>query len=250
MLVQERRRGHHHARRAEAALRRVLVVERLLDRRQADAVREALERRDLGALDRDERRQAGAPRLAVDEHGAGAAAALLAAGLRRRDVELLAQDAQERGEGVGADLLFDAVDYEVHRHPPLQPSCPSARCTSSGSICSRYQADASASVGRSSPSAACAAASAAEAPPASADSTPCRRCERVADARGGDAHAVGAAHGRDREHRVVVRVRAVEPRVAERPGRPAPRSRARAARCRARGTPRRPRSSRRRRRPR
>src|SRR4029079_15098566 len=129
---------------------------------------------------RDDRRQARAAGLTVDEHRARATAALLAAGLRRRDVQFLAQDAQERGEGVGADLFLDAVDREVdwHPHPSLQPSCPSARCTSSGSICSRYQPDASASVGRSKPSAACAEASAADAPPARADSTPVRRRER------------------------------------------------------------------------
>ena len=48
-----------------------------------------------GALDVDERRQAGAARLAVDQHGAGAAAALLAAGLGGREPELLAQDLQQ-----------------------------------------------------------------------------------------------------------------------------------------------------------
>ena len=91
-----------------------MVVERLLHRRQALGLAEALDRRDLGAVDGGDRGQARAARLAVDEHGAGAAAALLAAGLRARDVELLAEDAQERRERRARDLVLDPVDGQVH----------------------------------------------------------------------------------------------------------------------------------------
>ena len=73
-------RGHHHAAGAEAALGGVVVHPGLLDRRQLERRAETLDgrapRRPRAAA---ERQQAAAPRLAVDEHGAGAAAAVLAA---------------------------------------------------------------------------------------------------------------------------------------------------------------------------
>src|SRR5206468_441319 len=91
-------RGDQHAGRAEAALHPVVVDERLLDRREPLGRAEPLDRQDLGAVDRRDGDEARAARLAVDEHGAGAAAALLAAGLGARDPELLAEDVEERCE--------------------------------------------------------------------------------------------------------------------------------------------------------
>ena len=85
-----------------------MVVERRLHRRQRLGLAEALERRDLGAVDRRDGGQARAARLAVDEHRARAAAALLAAGLRARDVELVPEDVQERRERRARDVLLDA----------------------------------------------------------------------------------------------------------------------------------------------
>ena len=94
--VDVRLRGEHHPGRAEAALRGVVVRERLLDRRQVVGVAEPFDRRDLGAVHGGERQEAGAAGLAVDEHGARAAAALLAAVLRAQDPELLAEHVQQR----------------------------------------------------------------------------------------------------------------------------------------------------------
>ena len=108
LALDQRGRGDDHARRAEAALRGVVVVERGLHRRELLRLAEAFERRDRRAVDRRDRRQARPARLAVDEHGARAAAALLAAGLRARDLELLAQHVQERGERRARDLVLDA----------------------------------------------------------------------------------------------------------------------------------------------
>ena len=76
--------GEHHPGRAEAALRGVVVDERLLDRREALGCAEPLDRRDLAAVRVGDGEEARAARLAVDEHRAGAAAALVAAGLRAR----------------------------------------------------------------------------------------------------------------------------------------------------------------------
>ncbi len=56
--LDQRRGRDHHARRAEAALRGVVVVERRLNGRQRFGFTEALDRRDLGAVDRRDRREA------------------------------------------------------------------------------------------------------------------------------------------------------------------------------------------------
>src|SRR5581483_11106501 len=103
---------------AEPALRAVARVERGLHDREALRRAEPLDGRDLGAVDRRDRQQARAARLAGDEHRAGAAAALLAAGLRARDPELLAQDVEQRREPGALDLVLDAVDGESHLSLP------------------------------------------------------------------------------------------------------------------------------------
>src|SRR5260221_6933417 len=103
-------RREHHARRAEAALRCVQLMERGLHGREALGLAEAFERRDRRAVDRRNRRETRTPRLAVDENGARAAAALLAAGLRARDLELLAQDVQQWRERRTRDVVLAPVD--------------------------------------------------------------------------------------------------------------------------------------------
>src|SRR5207253_9371052 len=97
--------------------------------------------RDLRAVDGRDRRQARAPRLAVAEDRAGPAPALLAAGLRARHVELVAQYVQERGERRAEDLLLDPVDGQLH----AVPSWSRARRRRTGSIFRRYSAEATAS---------------------------------------------------------------------------------------------------------
>src|SRR6185503_19150282 len=68
VLLQQRDRGHHEARRAEAALERVVLVERLLDGVElAPGAGEALDRRHLGAVRLDGEHRARLDRLAVEE---------------------------------------------------------------------------------------------------------------------------------------------------------------------------------------
>src|SRR5213596_1800061 len=75
MLAQERHERHEDARRAEAALQPVSLAERGLKRMQrvARAVSKALHGLDLVAVRLDGEHEAGADRLAVQQHGAGAA---------------------------------------------------------------------------------------------------------------------------------------------------------------------------------
>src|SRR5689334_2872710 len=96
LALEQRVRRHQEAAGTEATLRSVLAVERGLDGAESLGRAEPLDGRDLRAVDRGQRQQARAPRLAVDEHRAGAAAALLAARLRARDPELLAEHVQQR----------------------------------------------------------------------------------------------------------------------------------------------------------
>src|SRR5207253_1473451 len=100
---------------------------------------EALDGRDRRALDVRERQQAGAARLAVDEDGARAAAALLAAGLGAGDPELLAERGEQRRERWAAEVALGAVDGQVHRIPSR------ALATRPGRTRFRYHAEASAS---------------------------------------------------------------------------------------------------------
>ena len=116
LLAQQRMRGGDHARRAEAALQRVMLAERRLQRRQVVVVRQALDRDDLGAFGLHREHQAGAHRLAVDQHGAGAADAVLAADMGAGQPQMMAQAIGERQARLDLDLDRLAVDFEFDRH--------------------------------------------------------------------------------------------------------------------------------------
>ena len=89
-------RAHDLARRAEAALEAVMGDEGRLHRMQPVAVRDALDRQDLGAVVADRERQAGIDPPPVDEHRAGAALAAVAALLGAGQIEPLAQQVEQR----------------------------------------------------------------------------------------------------------------------------------------------------------
>ena len=103
---------HDLSRRAVAALERVLVGERLLDRPQLLAAHQALDGRDLVALGLERERQAGVARHAVDQHRAGAALAALAAGLGAGQAEPLAEDVEQRPARLDEQPVAPAVDEE------------------------------------------------------------------------------------------------------------------------------------------
>src|SRR6202142_2716057 len=56
---------------------------------------------------------------AVDEHGAGAALSLAAAVLGAGELEVIAEDAEQRRFGLGVDRVADSVDNDFSRHVPL-----------------------------------------------------------------------------------------------------------------------------------
>ncbi len=118
--VDQADRGEHHARRAVAALERVLVVERLLDGMQLPVLREALDRGDLGAVGLDTEHRARLHRLAVHEHGAGPARGGVAADVGTGESEPLAKDEDQEIPRFDLELVPYAV--RVERDSSHRPS--------------------------------------------------------------------------------------------------------------------------------
>src|SRR5213596_75823 len=120
MLAQERHERHEDARRAEAALQPVGLAERGLERMQRiappRAVRQPLDRRDVVPIRLDGEHQAGAHRLAVQQHGTGAAHAVLASNVRAGETQLVAQEVGEEQPRLHRALMAYAVDRHNQRH--------------------------------------------------------------------------------------------------------------------------------------
>jgi hypothetical protein len=102
-----------------------MIVEALLKRVQVARCADALQRRDALAIDQRQRQQARKDGLAVDEHGAAAAAALPAAGLGGMQVQLLAQRGSQRGQRFGRQRSGFAVELEGDGDRIIQFAFPS-----------------------------------------------------------------------------------------------------------------------------
>src|SRR5438552_18900095 len=114
MLAQELEQRGEHARRAEAALQAVTIAKGFLEgmessRRWGDA----FNRGDVATVRLDCKKQAGARRAAVEEDGARAAHAVLAADVRAGELELMAQEIGEREPVLDAGLVRLAVDLDA-----------------------------------------------------------------------------------------------------------------------------------------
>ena len=100
------------SRRAVAALERVVVDERLLQRVQLVAARQPFDRRDLRAVVRDRQREAGVHPPAVEQHRARAALAVVAALLGARS----GRGARAAGRAGGPRVDDDAARLAVDPH--------------------------------------------------------------------------------------------------------------------------------------
>ena len=128
--------------RAEAALQAVVLPEGLLQRMQHAVLHQALDRRDLGAVGLHREHQARAGRLAVDQHRARPADAVLAADVRAGEPQVLAQEVDQqlarRGSGPrGASPLTVRRTVIVARssralHGPARARARSARRSDGG----------------------------------------------------------------------------------------------------------------------
>ena len=105
---------HQHPRRARPALRAAAREEGGLERGEAVARAQALDRLDAPALRLAGRDEARAHLVAVDPHRARAAVAGVAADLGPREPEVLAQDVDQATAPVRLDLDRAAVDLEPH----------------------------------------------------------------------------------------------------------------------------------------
>ncbi len=89
-----------------------MVDEGLLQGMQRAVRRQTLDGGHLRAVLHDGERQAGVDAPAVDQHGAGAALAVIAALFGAGQVEMVAQSVKERRPRRHRELPFDAVDDE------------------------------------------------------------------------------------------------------------------------------------------
>src|SRR2546428_9929014 len=92
MLLEEGLGREQEPRSAESALQPVVLAERLLDGMEPLAVGQSLHGRDDGAVELDREEQAASHRLAVEQHRAGTAHAVLASDVRAGQVEVVAEE--------------------------------------------------------------------------------------------------------------------------------------------------------------
>jgi hypothetical protein len=112
--LEESRRPQSHPRSAVPALRSALLHQGRLDRVQAVAVGEPLDRRDRPTGDLLERHLARSDGLAADEHRAGAACAFAATELRAGEPQL-PPEVPEKAVATGlVDLVAEAVHRQSH----------------------------------------------------------------------------------------------------------------------------------------
>ncbi len=90
-----------------------MLAEALLQRGQVVIVGEPLDRHHLGAVGLHRQHQAGAHRGAVDDHGAGAAHAVLAAEVSSGEPQLVAQAIRQRHARLDLDFHLLAVDFKA-----------------------------------------------------------------------------------------------------------------------------------------
>ena len=102
--------GHHHARGGESVLGCVLLPESLLDRRQLPFLCEPLDGRDPRSAGRGGQHQAALDGLAVEEDGAGAALAGLAADLCPGELQPVPQGVDQELPGRDVNGHLRAVD--------------------------------------------------------------------------------------------------------------------------------------------
>ncbi len=113
-------RGEDHRGRAVAALHAVGLAEGVLHGRElARSRRQPLDRGDGIAVGLHREHQAGAHRRAVDQHGAGTAHPVLAAGMGAVEEEPIPQAIEQAHARLDLDRVWRAIDVQLNAH--LQP---------------------------------------------------------------------------------------------------------------------------------
>src|SRR5215204_4561797 len=133
-------RGHQHARRAVAALQRVGLTERLLERMQLAVAGETLNRLDRRPVGLDRKHHAALDGVAVVEDGTRAAVARVAADVCPGQIEVVADEVDEQPPRRDLALVQVAVDVDLDRlvFHPLLLAWSTARSASTSARCRRY----------------------------------------------------------------------------------------------------------------
>src|SRR3954470_20108430 len=116
MISQVGPEGEQYPGGAEAALQAVLGVEGLLQRAWRLRRGESFHRGQGAAAGLDGEHETGADRLAVEQHRAGAAYAVLAAHVRARQAAAVPQRVREQGTRLHVELVRLAVHGELRDH--------------------------------------------------------------------------------------------------------------------------------------
>ena len=106
-------RADQHAGRAETALQRIAPLECLLQIGNDAGIRDAFDGFDFGAVALHGKDEAAAHHLAVDQHRAGAADAVLAADMAAGQSQILAQEIDQRLARLDALAHVLAVDAQA-----------------------------------------------------------------------------------------------------------------------------------------
>ena len=107
-------RRHHHARRAEAALQAVMLLEGRLHGMQIATGRDPLDRGDRRSRGLDGQDRTALDRLAVHVNDAGSALRGVAAHMRSRQTKFLANEMHEQGAILALSAHCPAIHRQCH----------------------------------------------------------------------------------------------------------------------------------------
>jgi hypothetical protein len=133
-LFEQSRGGNDLSRRAVAALKTIVFDERALERMQLAVRAQTFDSHNLIAVVHDRQRQTRCDAPSVGEHGACAARTLIAALLRTREMQAIAQCVEQRNARLDGERTFATVEGHPHVHAARVPKKEESRkCGSLGS---------------------------------------------------------------------------------------------------------------------
>ena len=137
LTLQQRMGRQEHARRAESALQRVFLAERVLKMGESPALGQAFDRLDLRALGLDSEHQAATDEAAIHAHGARAAHTVLAADVRPHEPQLVAEEVDQVLPRLDVPRGRRSVHAQRHLHARPSMSLRTTRASSTRARCRR-----------------------------------------------------------------------------------------------------------------
>src|SRR5262249_17297918 len=140
----ERDGGADLTRGAVAALEGIMLDERLLQGVQGVSFCKSLDGDNPRPLLHDRKREAGIDAPPVDQHGAGAALAVVAAFFGSGEIEMKTQRIEQRSPWRNVELALHAVDVKRDGHPARDRNCLRWSASCRGALCHHEPPDVSA----------------------------------------------------------------------------------------------------------